>query len=139
MLKNNLIYNLFKGFYLYAESSYGHPGDSATVTFPVDKNTTKKYLNFWYHMYGKSVGSLHLRYHSPRSSKEEWRIAGNQGNRWIRFCAQITIHADAFSLIAVRGSSPLGDIAIDNVRIDEQKCPRKCLQTLYSFDGLLTL
>lgn len=90
-------------------------------------------------MYGKSVGSLHLRYHSLQSSKEEWRMAGNQGNKWIRFCTQIKIHTDAFSLIAVRGSSHLGDIAIDNVRIDEQKCPRKFFKTLYSFDGLLTL
>ena len=76
-------------------------------------------------MYGKHVGSLYLRYHSLHSSKEVWAMAGDQRNKWRSFCKEIMSGIDAFSLTAVRGSSHLGDIAIDNVQVDEQNCPRK--------------
>lgn len=121
----------FNGFYLYAESSYGSDGDSAIVNFPVG-NTTGRYLHFWYHMYGKSMGSLRLRYHVGQLSKEEWAVSGNQGDKWKYFCLRIVNNIDAFSLVAVHGSSYLGDIAIDNVRVDDQNCPYMSLDCNFS-------
>ena len=78
-------------------------------------------------MYGRSVGSLHLRYNFGQLSKEEWTVSGNQRNEWKQFCQRIEDDIDSFSLVAVHGSSFLGDIAIDNVKVDDQQCPCKYL------------
>ena len=79
-------------------------------------------------MYGRNIGSLHLRYNFGQLNKEEWTVSGSQENKWRHFCQQIHDDIDSFSLVAVRGSSFLGDIAIDNVRVNDQQCTSKYLK-----------
>ncbi|CAE1138337.1 unnamed protein product [Acanthosepion pharaonis] len=113
-----------RGYYLYAESSFGKAGDAVSIKFPV-KNTKGKYLKFNYHMYGQSMGSLHLFYTSGQSSREVWQMSGNQGNVWNFFCRQINEEIDEVKLVAVRGSTYTSDIAVDNVFLTSQPCPNQ--------------
>ncbi|CAE1328777.1 CORIN [Acanthosepion pharaonis] len=112
----------YNGYYLYAEGSYGKAGDAVSIKFPV-KDTKGKYLKFNYHMYGQSMGSLHLFYTSGQSSREVWQMSGNQGNVWNFFCRQINEEIDEVKLVAVRGSTYTSDMAVDNVFLTPQKCP----------------
>lgn len=121
----------YNGFYLYAESSYGNLGDSAFVKFHVS-NTKGSYIHFWYHMHGKGIGSLHLRYHHGKSSTDQWCVSGDQGYKWRYFCKFVKSEINSFSLVAFRGASHLGDIAIDNVSVDKNPCEYKSLNCRYT-------
>uniref|UniRef100_A0A8D3DT58 MAM domain containing glycosylphosphatidylinositol anchor 2a n=1 Tax=Scophthalmus maximus TaxID=52904 RepID=A0A8D3DT58_SCOMX len=81
---------------------------------------------FFYHMYGKHTGALNvfLRQKGPSPSDTSvWTLTGNQGDRWRQ--AKVDIHpTTAFQMVleGVRGSGIEGDIAIDDVTIEEGDC-----------------
>ncbi|KAM3870911.1 MAM domain-containing glycosylphosphatidylinositol anchor protein 2 [Diretmus argenteus] len=127
-----------QGFYMYIETSRPRSeGDKArllTPTFNVGSKSTYGTVTtnptycfaFYYHMYGKHIGALNvfLRQKSQTMTDTSvWSLTGNQGDRWRQ--AKVNIHpTTTFQMVmeGVRGSGIEGDIAIDDVTIEEGEC-----------------
>ncbi|XP_026196154.1 MAM domain-containing glycosylphosphatidylinositol anchor protein 2 isoform X2 [Anabas testudineus] len=131
-----------QGFYMYIETSRPRlEGDKARLlspTFNMNSKTTSSSssssvtnnptycFSFYYHMYGKHIGALNVFLRQKGQMVTDtsvWSLTGNQGNRWIQ--AKVDIHPTAaFQIVmeGVRGSGIEGDIAIDDVSIEEGEC-----------------
>ncbi|XP_071851180.1 MAM and LDL-receptor class A domain-containing protein 1-like isoform X5 [Apostichopus japonicus] len=107
------------GWYLYIEASAGDVGYRARLeSSMVDKadTMTEKCFQFWYHMYGSSVGTLQVFWETALQSKTIWSLSGNQGDQWI-FAEASYFPPSDFRLVieAIRGSDHESDISIDDV------------------------
>jgi len=107
------------GNYMYYETS-GVPSPFITMTSEcLDiSSLASACLSFNYHMYGASTGSLH----ALVNGDTVWTMSGDQGNQWN--WAQVDISAYSavdvtLDFIAVYGGSFTGDIAVDNIGVDE--------------------
>ncbi|XP_037098206.1 MAM domain-containing glycosylphosphatidylinositol anchor protein 2 isoform X3 [Syngnathus acus] len=118
-----------QGYYVYIETSRPRTeGDKARLLSPSFNTGSKSgatyCLAFHYHMYGKHIGSLSVSLRQKGVSETPvWSLKGNQGDRWRR--AAIDIHPDAdFQVVleGVRGSGIEGDIAVDDITIQEGPC-----------------
>ncbi|KAL7379804.1 hypothetical protein ABVT39_006146 [Epinephelus coioides] len=129
-----------QGFYMYIETSRPRlEGDKArllTPTFNMNSKTsssTSAVTNnptycfaFYYHMYGKHIGALNVFLRQKGQTVTDtsvWSLSGNQGDRWRQ--AKVNIHPTAaFQMVmeGVRGAGIEGDIAIDDVTIEEGEC-----------------
>ncbi|XP_042244412.1 MAM domain-containing glycosylphosphatidylinositol anchor protein 2 [Thunnus maccoyii] len=129
-----------QGFYMYIETSRPRlEGDKARLLSPtfnmgsksssssgsVSTNPTYCFA-FYYHMYGKHIGALNVFLRQKGQTVTDtsvWSLAGNQGDRWRQ--AKVNIHPNtAFQMVmeGVRGAGIEGDIAIDDVTIEEGEC-----------------
>ena len=75
-------------------------------------------LRFYYHMYGATMGTLDV----SVNGTSVWSLSGDQGNAWVQ--AQVDLSAYVGSNVTIvftgtRGASFTGDMAIDNVEVDE--------------------
>jgi len=75
-------------------------------------------LRFSYHMYGVTMGTLDV----SVNGTSVWSLSGDQGNAWVQ--AQVDLSAYVGSNVTIvftgtRGASFTGDMAIDNVEVDE--------------------
>ena len=75
-------------------------------------------LRFSYHMYGASMGTLEV----SVNGTSLWSLSGDQGNVWNQ--AQVDLSAFAGQDITIvftgtRGTSFTGDMALDNIEVDE--------------------
>ncbi|XP_029632986.1 MAM and LDL-receptor class A domain-containing protein 2-like [Octopus sinensis] len=113
------------GHYMYAEASYGNYNETTSLRFPVSKDAKGRQLKFDYHMYGSHVGQLYVVFITSQSSNEEivWMMKGNKGEYWLKACVPIKNDISEIIFVAVKGYSYQGDIAIDNVVIEEKGCP----------------
>ncbi|XP_015206050.1 MAM domain-containing glycosylphosphatidylinositol anchor protein 2 isoform X2 [Lepisosteus oculatus] len=125
-----------QGFYMYIETSRPRrEGEKARLLTPIfnvaPKNpygaTNSAYcFSFYYHMYGRHIGTLnaYLRLKGQTSLESPmWTLSGNQGERWWQ--ARVNIHpTSSFQMMleGIRGPGMEGDIAIDDVSIDEGEC-----------------
>ncbi|XP_077421169.1 LOW QUALITY PROTEIN: MAM domain-containing glycosylphosphatidylinositol anchor protein 2 [Vanacampus margaritifer] len=118
-----------QGYYVYIETSRPRmEGDKARLLSPSFNTGSKSgatyCLAFYYHMYGKHIGALSVFLRQKGASEASvWSLSGNQGDRWRR--AAINIHPNAdFQVVleGVRGAGIEGDIAIDDVTIQEGQC-----------------
>ncbi|KAM9777319.1 MAM domain-containing glycosylphosphatidylinositol anchor protein 2-like [Neosynchiropus ocellatus] len=127
-----------QGFYVYIETSRPRlEGDRARLLSPTFDMASKSTFSpgaagaaycfsFFYHMYGKHIGALNvfLRQKSqPLEDDAVWGLAGNQGDRWRQ--AKVNIHPNSsFQMVmeGIRGGGIEGDIAIDDVTIEEGEC-----------------
>ncbi|XP_062326141.1 MAM domain-containing glycosylphosphatidylinositol anchor protein 2 [Osmerus eperlanus] len=127
-----------QGFYMYIETSRPRlEGDKARLVTPSFNVASKSpygtvtavpsyCFSFYYHMYGKHIGALnvYLRQKTqPPSETSVWTLRGHQGDSWRQ--AKINILPTAsFQLVVegVRGAGIEGDIAIDDVTIEEGEC-----------------
>ncbi|XP_028902704.1 MAM domain-containing glycosylphosphatidylinositol anchor protein 1 isoform X1 [Ornithorhynchus anatinus] len=120
-----------EGYYMFIEASRPRElGDRARLVSPVYNVSARFYcVSFFYHMYGKHIGSLNLLVRSRNKGPLEthaWSLSGNKGNSWQQ--AHVSISPNGpFQIIfeGVRGSGYLGDIAIDDVTLKKGDCPRK--------------
>ncbi|XP_062406258.1 MAM domain-containing glycosylphosphatidylinositol anchor protein 2-like [Sardina pilchardus] len=128
-----------QGFYMYIETSRPRKlGDKARLVSPVFNvapktpygltNPPTYCFSFFYHMYGKHIGTLNafLKQKGQSASAESpvWTLTGNQGDRWRQ--AKVSVHPTASFQVAfegVRGPGIEGDIAIDDVVLEEGECP----------------
>ncbi|XP_041950324.1 MAM domain-containing glycosylphosphatidylinositol anchor protein 2-like isoform X2 [Alosa sapidissima] len=128
-----------QGFYMYIETSRPRKlGDKARLVSPVFNVAPKNpygltnppayCFSFYYHMYGKHIGTLNafLKQKGQSASAESpvWTLTGNQGDRWRQ--AKVSVHPTASFQVAfegVRGPGIEGDIAIDDVVLEEGDCP----------------
>ncbi|XP_028832580.1 MAM domain-containing glycosylphosphatidylinositol anchor protein 2 [Denticeps clupeoides] len=127
-----------QGFYMYIETSRPRvEGDKAQLLSPsfnvapknpygtVTANPTYCF-SFYYHMYGKHIGMLNIYLRQKGQTGPDssiWTLKGNQGDRWKQ--AKVNIHpTSSFQIVleGVRGPGIEGDIAIDNVDIEEGEC-----------------
>ncbi|KAF4798747.1 MAM domain-containing glycosylphosphatidylinositol anchor protein 2 [Turdus rufiventris] len=120
-----------EGYYMFIEASRPRvTGDKARLISPLYNISAKYYcVSFYYHMYGKHIGSLNLlvRVRNKRAiDTQVWSLSGNRGNMWQQ--AHVPINPPGpFQIIfeGVRGTSYEGDIAIDDVTLKKGDCPRK--------------
>lgn len=100
----NLKY-LFTGHYMYIESSFRNVNDTARLISPVfDQVEENVCLEFYYHMFGETIGSL--RVYVKRDS-DSWNFSqkttvfsksGNQGNKWHRTFQELGIIDEDFQV-----------------------------------------
>ncbi len=80
-------------------------------------------LQFWYHMYGKGMGSLNLYVNVSNTTSLLWTQNGNKGNQWNN--GQVAIKSGkSFRLMieAIRGTDFTSDVAIDDIDFIEKSC-----------------
>lgn len=80
-----LVTNLI-GKYLFIETSAPrHPGDEAVLQSATFPSTTGQCMQFWYNMYGATIGSLYVSVLSQGSNTptKVWELSGAQGNQWL--------------------------------------------------------
>ena len=62
------------------------PGDKAHLLSPKYPGTNGQCLQFWYHMYGRHIGTLNVRIRRLVQGKPtyflQWSRTGDHGNRW---------------------------------------------------------
>ncbi|XP_069464862.1 MAM domain-containing glycosylphosphatidylinositol anchor protein 1 isoform X2 [Ambystoma mexicanum] len=126
-----------EGYYMFIEASRPRvSGDKARLISPLYNVTGKppQYrsaycVSFYYHMYGKHIGSLNILVRVRNigtMDTQVWTMSGNRGNMWQH--ANVPINPSGpFQVIfeGVRGSGYEGDIAIDNVTVKKGACPSK--------------
>ena len=107
--------------YMFVEADQG-TNDSAQMTSPCFEiptgNTTL--INFDYHMWGASMGSLDLSANDGGGWTSLWSLSGDQGNSWNN--QQVDLSAYAGSTIRLRfngttGGGNTSDMALDNIVI----------------------
>ncbi|XP_054617075.1 MAM domain-containing glycosylphosphatidylinositol anchor protein 2-like isoform X5 [Dunckerocampus dactyliophorus] len=126
-----------QGFYMYIETSRPRKeGDQARLISPFFNIAPKNpysitnppayCFGFFYHMYGKHIGTLNAflkQKGQMNSDGPVWSLSGNQGERWKQ--AKVSVHPTAsFQVVleGVRGPGIEGDIAIDDVTLEEGEC-----------------
>ena len=75
------------GYYVFIEASIPQTqGDKARLVGPnFSQSSSPKCLQFWYHMYGSSIGFLRVFAKWGAGNQSEalvWRLNGLQGNQW---------------------------------------------------------
>ena len=65
---------------MYIDSFYQSAGDKARLEILIDGNGSLACLQFWYHMYGSSMGSLTV----FSGNAIVFNASGNHGNHWIK-------------------------------------------------------
>uniref|UniRef100_A0A8C1TCU2 MAM domain containing glycosylphosphatidylinositol anchor 2 n=1 Tax=Cyprinus carpio TaxID=7962 RepID=A0A8C1TCU2_CYPCA len=134
-----IVFVWLSGFYMYIETSRPRKeGDTARLLSPTFNVAPKNphsitsppayCFSFYYHMYGKHIGTLNAFVKQKGQSTSDagpvWSLSGNQGDRWRQ--AKISIHPTAsFQVMfeGIRGPGIEGDIAIDDVTLEEGECP----------------
>jgi len=108
------------GIYIFTESSACN-NKNAIVTSPCLNilNLSNPYIEFWYHMYGASMGTLKLQIWNGTHYVDVWSKTGDRGNQWHKASVAIGNYK---GIIKVRFNALLGpsfqsDIAVDDIRI----------------------
>lgn len=112
------------GNYLYLESSNCFNKEAQLVSPCIDlTNSAGVSLIFAYHMYGASMGSLHV----DVFANGQWNndvitpLNGNQGNTWHTATVNLNAYSGQYILVRFRGitgNSFTSDMAIDDIRIN---------------------
>ena len=115
---------------MYIETSYPRSaGHKARLSSPsYTTSVTGCAIDFWYHMYGATTGTLNVYVKDTISGRNFtiWTKSGNQGNKWQRATVNIANVTGTFFIIfeGIVGSSFTGDIAIDDFSFSKTCCGR---------------
>lgn len=117
------------GKYLYLEASACFQKEAIAVSPCFDLTTSANpQLEFWYHMYGASMGELHVDVYA----NDIWNndvtpvITGNQGNSWQQRTVNLAAYAGQIVNVRFRGvtgNDYTSDMAIDDFNIYELSAP----------------
>lgn len=105
---------------MYIEASSPRKrGDNAMLGSVVFKPTTTCKLRFFYHMYGSHIGTLNVYTRSSTTGplNKIWTKTGNQGDKWLKATASISVSQN-FQVSAA-------DKLIWSLTSDKQKCRNK--------------
>ena len=93
---------MFLGYYIFYETSGGRSNDTATVQKNFTANGLQSCLQFWYHMYGRTVNTLNVYTINNGNRLRIWSRSFNQGNKWYKAEATVNITSGTYtvSLIA---------------------------------------
>ncbi|XP_030749061.1 uncharacterized protein LOC115877109 isoform X1 [Sitophilus oryzae] len=116
------------GYYMYLETSSRRVNDTARLISPIfPKTNTIGCLEFWYHMHGRTIGTLRAYF---RKTSEPWSVdpdkaiftkTGNHGDVWLRAFIELGNMTEDYQIImeGTRGNGYVSDIAIDDINIIE--------------------
>ncbi|UJR31098.1 hypothetical protein I4U23_018606, partial [Adineta vaga] len=122
------------GHFMYIESSSPQrPGQKARLLSVVEQPEKGRCLEFWYHMYGRSVGQLNVYTGTNTSANSTmtllWSRGANVGDVW-RKAHVSTEYTTPFRVIfeGVIGNGFEGDISIDDIKRLSVSCqePNNC-------------
>ncbi|XP_013402242.2 MAM and LDL-receptor class A domain-containing protein 1-like, partial [Lingula anatina] len=113
------------GHYMYIETSNPRqPNDAARLISPVLTMQGQVCINYWYHMYGSTVGAFNVFVLSGGKKTALLNLRGNMGNQWRQGQSNWVFTAPTQLVFeAIRGSSYTGDIAIDDISVNPGPCP----------------
>jgi|GEM_PF-665096 len=124
------------GYYVYTESSSpNYPTKTANLLSPVFDLSSYGTIEakFWYHMYGSSMGVMHLDIFVDGAWQNDlWSLSGNQGNTWIQKTVNLSSYAGKTIKLRFRGvtgSSYTSDMAIDDFQMTGSGFPTISLST----------
>ncbi|MBU46533.1 MAG: hypothetical protein CMD28_03800, partial [Flavobacteriales bacterium] len=124
------------GFYMYYETS-GAPAPVIDITsdsIDISALATPA-LSFYNHMFGSDIGILNVFVNGAL----EWTMSGDQGNQWNWTQVDLSSYAGSNVSImfeATYGNGVLGDIAIDQVCVDEYLVINGCTDpTALNYDA----
>ncbi len=101
-------------------------GDKARLLTP-NNYVNDNCLTFYYHMWGSSIGSLNiLTFSNNALSLPIWQRNKNYGDEWNLAEVPLTSNNANYQVAfeGIVGSSFYGDIAIDDVQIENRVCPK---------------
>ncbi|XP_052778494.1 uncharacterized protein LOC128215934 [Mya arenaria] len=124
--QNDHTFGNSSGTYIYIESSSPRQtNEKAWLESQLIAARHPLCLSFWFSMYGSSIGQLNIYEYdgSQRPGKIAWSLDGNQGNKWQQANVPLTSNV-IFSVIieATVGNGYLGDVAIDDISLDDRHC-----------------
>ena len=117
--------------YVFTEASSGALGDEAILLSPLVDLTplSQPALSFWYHMYGGDIGTLAVDVKTSSAGSfdlDVFTLSGEQqtaeDDAWIEQFVDLSAYAGSiiqFRFRVVRGNGFAGDVAIEDVLIDE--------------------
>ena len=122
------------GNYVYGEASNGGNQDEALlVSELIDLSAlTNPQINFWYHMYGASIGTLRIDiWEKSTGWSNVFSLSGQQQDSsdaaWEEGSAVLSSYVNdtiRFRVRTIRSFAAQGDIAVDDIKIDEAPtCP----------------
>ena len=88
-------------------------------------------LQFWYHMYGLDVNTLNVYVKQGGNlGTALWTRSGDQGNLW-RHATVSVASQNLFQIVfeGTVGKSYKGDIALDDISVQNGRCPPQALCT----------
>jgi hypothetical protein len=114
------------GNYLYTEASGSFVGAQAVLTTPVVdvSGLTQPQVSFWYHMFGANIGGLVLEVDSTGTWIPIDTLTGeqqqNQTDPWLKISILISPTSTIqVRFVGIRGAGFNGDIAIDELTVEE--------------------
>lgn len=117
-------------YYVYVESSSpNYPAKTTILNSPCFdlSGLSSPQLNFSYHMYGASMGTLDLQVSTDGGTSwtSEWSLSGDQGNQWS--VASVDLAAYSGSTISLRyvgttSTSYRSDMAVDDISLADNSC-----------------
>ncbi|CAH1263488.1 PKD1L3 [Branchiostoma lanceolatum] len=114
------------GHYMYIEASLPRvTGDSARLYSPTVTTACTKYLRFWYHMYGSTIGTMNVYVRTDTSlpTVPVFTSTGDRGNQWLRVEVEISITGSYHVVVeGICGSAADGDIAVDDITLTTGHC-----------------
>ncbi len=118
------------GKYIYTEAS-GSPGvgEISTPRIHIPSTMTAPRLVFWYHMFGPDIDSLTVDIDNGSGFTNEFSLVGAQqtGNNdaWLQASVDLLAYLGDTLTIRFRGTNSgfQGDIAIDEIMVDDITCP----------------
>ncbi len=121
------------GYFMYTEAS-GSLNQVFKVTSPIfDASAlTSPVLEFWYHMYGQSMGTLQVNILEPATatlhSDVITPVSGDQGDVWNNASVDLTPYTGEFQIefIGTTGDDYYSDICIDDVGIYDNVTTPAC-------------
>ncbi|GFN90694.1 MAM domain-containing glycosylphosphatidylinositol anchor protein 1 [Plakobranchus ocellatus] len=120
--------NTETGHFMFIEASAKGRGSNAVLFSPLYRGLTEQCVEFYYHMYGRHIGTLNVYAQAlGQGLNSAWRAYGNQGDYWTN--ARLAVPKElaragyqiAFEGITENGYQ--GDISIDDVSVTDGPCP----------------
>ena len=75
------------------------------------------YLLFAYHMFGTSMGTLHLQGYLQKAYTTLWSASGDQGSTWLQAAVMVPSATTQLRFLGTTGSGASSDIAIDDLQL----------------------
>lgn len=112
---------------MYAEATQGMNGDITALQSPSFYHEEEACLQFYYHMFGKHIGSLNIYIKQNGSLHKLYSLVDSQANKWQLLSLEVhddVCQDDNCSILfeSVRGNGTKGDIAIDDVSLHVGSC-----------------
>lgn len=115
-----------KGHYIYLEGSGIDNGTKSEIISTTVNLDGTFCFTFWYHMYGKDMGTLNVYIQSGNTTIKYWSHSGDQGDNW-KFVNFNILSLDPYRIIfeGIRGDYFTSDIALDDIVLLQSSCSGK--------------